>query len=67
MLTLAEQADRLGLSTAALALLSEPAVKHAALNAKMNNSGDWKGALDSMSKIPLKNLLKELIKQTPNY
>ncbi len=67
MLTLAEQADRLGLSTTALALLSEPAVKHAALNAKMNNSADWKGALDSMSTIPLHNLLKELIKQTPNY
>ena len=67
MLTLAEQADRLGLSTTALALLSEPAVKHVALNAKMNNSADWKGALDSMSTIPLNNLLKELIEQTPNY
>ena len=67
MLTLAEQADRLGLSITALALLSEPAVKHAALNARMNNSADWKGALDAMSNLPLNSLLRKLVEQTPNY
>ena len=67
MLTLAESADRSGLPLEALALVAEPAVRHLALNAGMNNSADWKGALRAMSRLPLEELVRQLALPEPTY
>ena len=67
MLTLAESADRFGLPLEALALVAEPAVRHLALNAQMNNSADWKGALRAMSRLPLEELVQQVVLPEPDY
>ena len=67
MLTLAELADRSGLPLEALALVAEPAVRHLALNAQMNNSADWKGALRAMSRLPLEELVRQVVLPEPDY
>ena len=67
MLTLAESADRSGLPLEALALVAEPAVRHLALNAQMNNSADWKGALRAMSELPLEELVRQVVLPEPDY
>lgn len=67
LLTLAEAADQAGFSLEALALVAEPAVRHLALNAQMNNSADWKGAIRAMSKIPIEKLLQQLTQPEPTY
>ena len=63
MLTLAEAADRVGLPLEAVALLAEPAVRHLALNAGMNTSADWRGAIQAMGRLQPKTLLQEITKQ----
>ncbi|MCY3756759.1 MAG: hypothetical protein OXG96_03470, partial [Acidobacteria bacterium] len=67
MLTLAESADRAGLPLEALALVAEPAVRHLALNAQMNNSADWRGALRAMSRLPLEELVRQVVLPEPDY
>ena len=67
MLTLAESADRSGLPLEALALVAEPAVRHLALNAQMNNSADWRGALRAMSQLPLEELVRQMAQPEPSY
>ena len=67
MLTLAESADRSGLPLEALALVAEPAVRHLALNAQMNNSADWRGALRAMSRLPLEELVRQVVLPEPDY
>lgn len=67
MLTLAELADRSGLPLEALALVAEPAVRHLALNAQMNNSADWRGALRAMSRLPLEELVRQVVLPEPDY
>jgi hypothetical protein len=67
MLTLAESADRSGLPLEALALVAEPAVRHLALNAQMNNSADWRGALRAMSRLPLEELVRQMAQPEPSY
>ena len=67
MLTLAELADRFGLPVEALALAAEPAVRHLALNAQMNNSADWRGALRAMSQLPLEELVRQVAQPGPGY
>ncbi len=67
MLALAEAADQAGLPLEAMALVAEPAVRHLALNVRMNNSADWKGAIRAMSKVPLEKLLQQLARPEPTY
>ncbi len=67
MLTLAEAADQAGLPLEALALVAEPAVRHLALNAGMNNSADWKGAIRAMSRLPFAKLLQQLTRPELTY
>ncbi len=67
LLTLAESADRSGLPLEALALVAEPAVRHLALNAQMNNSADWRGALRAMSRLPLEELVHQVVLPEPDY
>ena len=67
MLALAESADRSGLPLEALALVAEPAVRHLALNAQMNNSADWRGALRAMSRLPLEELVRQVVLPEPGY
>ena len=67
MLTLAESADRSGLPLEALALVAEPAVRHLALNAQMNNSADWRAALRAMSRLPLEELVRQMAQPEPSY
>ena len=67
MLTLAELADQSGLPVEALALVAEPAVRHLALNAQMNNSADWRGALRAMSQLPLEELVRQVAQPEPSY
>ncbi len=67
LLTLAESADRSGLPLEALAVVAEPAVRHLALNAQMNNSADWRGALRAMSRLPLEELVRQVALPEPGY
>ena len=67
LLTLAESADRSGLPLEALALVAEPAVRHLALNAQMNNSADWRGALRAMSRLPLEELVHQVVLPEQDY
>lgn len=67
MLTLAELAHRSGLPLEVLALVAEPAVRHLALNAPMNNPADWRGALRAMSQLQLEELVQQVTQLELSY